>query len=55
MDDDMMAAMGFGGFGKAKSKRTLDPKRFDKTKRAEEVTRSVASAPQSLLNSSARP
>jgi WD40 repeat protein len=41
MDDDMMSMMGFGGFGKTKSKRTLDPKRFDKTRR-EEVTRSVA-------------
>jgi hypothetical protein len=40
MDDDMMAAMGFAGFGKAKSKRALDPQRFDKTRR-EEVTRSV--------------
>jgi hypothetical protein len=40
MDEDMMAAMGFAGFGKTKAKRALDPKRFDKTRR-EEVTRSV--------------
>jgi hypothetical protein len=40
----MMAAMGFGGFGKVKTQRTLDPKRFDKTRR-EEVTRSVSFVP----------
>lgn len=37
----MMAAMGFGGFGKKKTKTQLDPKRFDKGKR-EEVIRSVS-------------
>ncbi|EIN13578.1 transcription factor [Punctularia strigosozonata HHB-11173 SS5] len=36
MDAEMMAAMGFSGFGKAQKKRELDPKRFDKTKRAED-------------------
>ena len=35
MDDDMMAMMGFGGFGKAQQKKQLDPKRFDKAKRAD--------------------
>lgn len=34
-DTDMMAAMGFGGFGKKQNKRALDPKRFDKGKRDE--------------------
>jgi hypothetical protein len=42
MDGDMMAAMGFAGFGKTKSARTLDPKRFEKTRR--EVNRSVSLA-----------
>jgi WD40 repeat protein len=37
MDDpDMMAAMGFAGFGKAQKKKQLDPSRFDKSKRTEE-------------------
>ena len=31
--DDVFAAMGITGFGKAASKRELDPNRFDKTKR----------------------
>lgn len=36
MDDmDMMAAMGIAGFGKQQKQRRLDPKRFDKSKRAE--------------------
>lgn len=35
MDDDMMAAMGFAGFGKAAKRPALDPKRFDKSKRAD--------------------
>ena len=36
MDDmDVMAAMGITGFGKQQKKRTLDPHRFDKQKRAD--------------------
>lgn len=31
----MMAAMGIAGFGKQQKQRRLDPKRFDKSKRAE--------------------
>jgi Tfp pilus tip-associated adhesin PilY1 len=31
--DDVFAAMGIAGFGKATAKRELDPNRFDKTKR----------------------
>jgi hypothetical protein len=56
MDEDMMAAMGFAGFGKAKTKRTLDPGRFDKTRR-EEVTRSVwphPPSPRELTHASAQ-
>jgi hypothetical protein len=34
-DDDVFAAMGIVGFGKATKKRTLDPARFDKNKRDE--------------------
>ena len=35
MDDmDVMAAMGIGGFGKQAKSKKLDPKRFDKQKRA---------------------
>ncbi|KAI0690696.1 transcription factor [Cytidiella melzeri] len=35
MDEDMMAMMGISGFGKKTKQKTLDPKRFDKNKRAE--------------------
>ena len=35
MDDDMMAMMGFGGFGKQTKQKKLDPSRFDKNKRVE--------------------
>jgi hypothetical protein len=31
--DDVFAAMGIAGFGKAATKRELDPNRFDKNKR----------------------
>jgi hypothetical protein len=40
-DQDVFAAMGIGGFGKATKKRTLDPARFDKNKR-EEVGTSIS-------------
>lgn len=36
MDDmDVFAAMGIAGFGKASTKKELDPARFDKNKRGE--------------------
>ena len=39
MDDtDIMAAMGIAGFGKQKTQRQLDPKRFEKNKRDETVS-----------------
>ena len=38
MDDmDIMAAMGIAGFGKQKTQRQLDPRRFEKNKRDETV------------------
>ncbi|KAH7921257.1 hypothetical protein BV22DRAFT_1114517 [Leucogyrophana mollusca] len=43
-DMDVFAAMGIAGFGKATKKRTLDPSRFDKSKR-EDVTTLPAPAP----------
>lgn len=44
--DDIFAAMGISGFGKAASKRQLDPKRFDKGKRdlSEDTNTVTASA-----------
>lgn len=42
---DVYAAMGIAGFGKTVSKKTLDPARFDKTKRnAKEPTKSLEPA-----------
>lgn len=35
MSDDVLAAMGISGFGKATNKKQLDPNRFDKNKRSE--------------------
>ncbi|TFK41387.1 transcription factor [Crucibulum laeve] len=35
MSDDVLAAMGIAGFGKATKKKQLDPARFDKNKREE--------------------
>ncbi|KAF4572697.1 hypothetical protein EYR40_004224 [Pleurotus pulmonarius] len=41
MDDkDVFAAMGIAGFGKATKKRQLDPNRFEKNKRSEDVASS---------------
>lgn len=37
----MMAIMGLSGFGKRQKKRTLDPSRFDKTKRVVEVNQTA--------------
>ncbi|KAF5377544.1 hypothetical protein D9615_005192 [Tricholomella constricta] len=37
-DMDMLAAMGISGFGKASTKKKLDPSRFDKNKRGVEPT-----------------
>jgi len=37
MADDVFAAMGIAGFGKATQKKKLDPARFDKTKRVEVI------------------
>ncbi|KAH7908264.1 hypothetical protein BJ138DRAFT_1103658 [Hygrophoropsis aurantiaca] len=47
-DTDVFAAMGIAGFGKATKKRTLDPSRFDKAKREDNITPAkpaLASAP----------
>ncbi|KAJ6604413.1 transcription factor [Mycena vulgaris] len=44
MDDDMMSAMGFSGFGKAAPLQKLDPSRFDKSKREPSKPAPVASS-----------
>ncbi|KAF9014934.1 transcription factor [Cyathus striatus] len=51
MSDDLLAAMGITGFGKATKKRQLDPARFDKNKRDEKPIASAApiKAEQDLL------
>ncbi|KAJ3828487.1 hypothetical protein F5880DRAFT_1608389 [Lentinula raphanica] len=42
-DMDVFAAMGISGFGKSTQKKKLDPSRFDKNKRNEDVPPSTAS------------
>lgn len=50
MSDDVLAAMGIAGFGKASKKRQLDPHRFDKNKRVE-VRRAIFRLRVSVTNS----
>ncbi|KIY63670.1 transcription factor [Cylindrobasidium torrendii FP15055 ss-10] len=58
--DDIFAAMGIAGFGKAAPKKALDPARFDKTKRTDAVPNaagpsSVKSQADGASSTSARP
>ncbi|KAH6917622.1 hypothetical protein BKA70DRAFT_1215831 [Coprinopsis sp. MPI-PUGE-AT-0042] len=46
--DDVFAAMGIAGFGKATAKRELDPNRFDKTKRDTKKTKSSTSGNENV-------
>ncbi|KAF7310708.1 Transcriptional factor [Mycena chlorophos] len=49
MADDVFAAMGIAGFGKATAARKLDPKRFDKTRREPAKARPPPCPPQLVL------
>ncbi|TFK23117.1 transcription factor [Coprinopsis marcescibilis] len=48
--DDIFAAMGISGFGKAAKTKELDPRRFEKTKR-ENTKEELSSAPQKAIDS----
>ncbi|KAK0473198.1 hypothetical protein IW261DRAFT_1423737 [Armillaria novae-zelandiae] len=62
MSDDVFAAMGISGFGKAAAKRQLDPSRFDKNKRAEvpkstpaETAQQSVAGPSDIVSAPTKP